>query len=233
MDPDARKQSAQQAQTQLTISLWIRWGLTYGAALVALVAAVSAFAEWHPVDRVASVCVVLMLLAELQIYGSSHTDELIAQRDEYSKKIREIEIGQYVPQNDLLEMPKSFPHFEAVARHINGLRWRPKPWRVRADLLVVAFIVLLFTFSAAVLIGAGMLVEHFVPHGDSGKHSDVGEHAAVFRQAALGDLDVLGVQLDPDAVAAVRRCVMGERADVLVFGRGSSPVTRAEPQDVG
>jgi hypothetical protein len=160
MNPAARKRSAQQAQTQLTISFWMRFSLTYGAALVALVAAISAFAGWHPVDRVASVGVLLLLLVELVVYGSMHSDEIMKERAEYGEKIREVELDQYEPKNDLLKMPRSFPLTESAAFHINRLRWLKKPWSLLADFLVGATVILWIIFVSGIIFGSGYGVNH-------------------------------------------------------------------------
>jgi hypothetical protein len=160
MNPAARKQSAQQARTQLTISLWMRFALSYGAALLALVAAISAFAGWHPADRVASAGVLLLLILELQVYGALHSEEIMNERAEYSKKIREIEIDQYEPKNDQLPMPRSFPLTETVAFHINRLRWLKRPWPLLADFLVGAVVVFWIALVTVVVIGIGYGVNY-------------------------------------------------------------------------
>jgi hypothetical protein len=130
--------------------------------VLALVAAVSAFASWHPVDRVASVGVLLLLLVELVVYGSMHSDEIIKERAAYGENIREIEVGQYEPKNDLLGMPRSFPLTETVAFHINRLRWLRSPWPLLADLLVGATVVVWIVLMAALILGIGYGVNYAI-----------------------------------------------------------------------
>jgi hypothetical protein len=159
MDASTRKQKAHQAITQLTISLSMRMAVTGGTMLAALVAAVSAFAEFPRLDRAASVAVLILLVVEAVIYGFAHTDEITKQRAGYSRLIHEIEAGKHTADESLLQMPESSPLIEGIAFHINQLRWREKPRALLADLLVCAVILSAMVVGAIFIIGCGVLFE--------------------------------------------------------------------------
>lgn len=158
MNVNLRKKRAQQACTELTMSLYLRIFIAIGAFIAAIAAIVGAFAGNESLDRIASVAVLIFLAWELFVYGFQEAKHIRDKQRIYDQIVLMNEDNQVAAEPTTLELPDTYPPIRALSKVANHFRWVKEPRPHLANILVTIFVVALILICAAFVTTAGILV---------------------------------------------------------------------------